>query len=973
LLATLSVTTVADNGAGSLRAALQSAGAGDTINFAPSLAGQTITLASDLTRITQNNLTISAAGVPGITVSGANQFDIFHINSGVTGVTIDSLAISGGVSDTFSRGGGGGVSNQGGLTLRNSVVTGNVAIGKLTYAGGGIANSGTLTAINCTVTNNSATLSAAVVAGACAGGIATAYGSATLIGCTVTGNSATLNAGATCAGGIATFTGTLTVVNSTVANNQSGASAADDGTAGGIAIYGSAALTNSTIANNVLLLSAAGASAGGGIAVATPSVVTLTNCTVANNLSSVNAGPNVAGGLSTPGSSTLANTIIANNQAVFSSADVNGTVTANFSLIGVSTGTVNGSNNLLNMNAQLDPAGLRTNGGSVTTIALQSTSPAIDRGSNAFVTSPPFQPAPFTDERGTGFNRIINGTVDMGAYEFQPSATTTTLTSAVNPSAQGGPVLFTATVVGSAPGSNAGQGTVTFIIDGVAQAAVTLVNGVATFLATALSVGSHSVQANYGGFTEGAYQLAASSASLTQVVNATPASPSLVKVVSSLNPSQIGQTVTFTAQVSSAGATPTGTITFFDGNTTLGTVMIVGGKASLTTSALSAGVHTIFAVYTGDGNYLPSTGDVKQVVDSPVFPTDYFAVGSDAGVPTQVSIFDAHGTLLGSFNPFAGTGFTGGVRVATGDVNGDGIPDLIVGSGPGGVTIVLVYDGAALLAKPISPTPMLSFTPYGPGFAGGVFVAVGNLDGGTTGEIITGADAGGGPQVNIYSAAQIQSGNLTTPAVAFFAYPFGNGVFFTGGVRVAAADLNGDGKADLITAAGPGGGPQVNVYLGAAKTFIVGAGTASPQPFLAFFAFGPSLSGFKGGVYVTAQDVDGDDHADLFFGAGAGGSAEVTGFSGAQLSAAMPNLNPTVGFFGITPTSFAGGVRVGSTLGFVGSSFGPVLLAAAGPGGGPQLDEFNEQTIFTVGTPSPFAAFNVPPGGFTSGLFVPAT
>jgi hypothetical protein len=350
----------------------------------------------------------------------------------------------------------------------------------------------------------------------------------------------------------------------------------------------------------------------------------------------------------------------------------------------------------------------------------------------------------------------------------------------------------------------------------------------------------------------------------------------------------------------------------------------------------------------------------------------FFASGTDAGISTAVTIYNSAGSPIGSFNPFAGTGFTGGVRVAVGDVNGDGIQDLIVGSGRGGIGVVLVYDGKSVLSNPNNPTVFRSFNPYSNVFTGGVFVAAGNLDGGPVDEIVTGADGGGGSQVNIYSAAQIQAGNLTTPANAFFAYPG-----FTGGVRVACGDVNGDGLADIITAAGPGGGPQINIYLGISTGGFISTlgGAASPTPSFAFFAFGPSLPSYTGGIFVTAEDVNGDGKADLFLGAGAN-SSEVAVFSGAQLFAPTPNVNPLTAFFAISPSSFTGGVRVGTTVGqFNANQTGPILLASAGPGGGPQIAEFNATSIFNNPStpPTPFLAFNVPIGNFSNGVFVSVT
>src|SRR5262249_44054149 len=154
------------------------------------------------------------------------------------------------------------------------------------------------------------------------------------------------------------------------------------------------------------------------------------------------------------------------------------------------------------------------------------------------------------------------------------------------------------------------------------------------------------------------------------------------------------------------------------------------------------------------------------------------------------------GTEL-QFDAFA-PGFLGGVRVARGDVNGDGVPDIIVGAGPSGGPQVEVFDGktGALL---------MSFMAFDPAFRGGVYVAAADVNGDGSADIIVGAGAGGGPQVKVFSG---KDGSLL---MSFMAYD----VNFHGGVTVAAGDVNGDGKADVITGAGPGGGPHVEVFSGA--------------------------------------------------------------------------------------------------------------------------------------------------------------
>src|SRR5262249_26021764 len=133
-----------------------------------------------------------------------------------------------------------------------------------------------------------------------------------------------------------------------------------------------------------------------------------------------------------------------------------------------------------------------------------------------------------TDQRGPGFPRFTNGTVTIGAFQLQPFASTTTLTSAPNPSTVGQAVTFTATVAvtPTTSGAPTPQGTVTFTIDGAAQAPVPLTGPTAVFTTPPLAVGSHTVTATYNGFALGGIVITASaSATLAQVVNATPPPP----------------------------------------------------------------------------------------------------------------------------------------------------------------------------------------------------------------------------------------------------------------------------------------------------------------------------------------------------------------------------------------------------------------------------------------------------------------
>src|SRR5262249_34646239 len=136
------------------------------------------------------------------------------------------------------------------------------------------------------------------------------------------------------------------------------------------------------------------------------------------------------------------------------------------------------------------------------------------------------------------------------------------------------------------------------------------------------------------------------------------------------------------------------------------------------------------------------------------------AVGTGAGQQPLVNVYDAvSGHLIASFDAFAPT-FLGGVSVAVGDVNGDGVPDIIVGAGPGGGPHVKIIDGTKLSDvdsnNEIDNSALLGqFYAYSPFFTGGVFVAYGVSNG--LPQIITGAGAGGGPHVKVIDGAEINT------------------------------------------------------------------------------------------------------------------------------------------------------------------------------------------------------------------------
>jgi hypothetical protein len=284
-----------------------------------------------------------------------------------------------------------------------------------------------------------------------------------------------------------------------------------------------------------------------------------------------------------------------------------------------------------------------------------------------------------------------------------------------------------------------------------------------------------------------------------------------------------------------------------------------------------------------------------------------------------VSTFSLTGTLLSSTNPFPG--YNGPLSVATGDVNHDGTLDLIVATliGSSHVKVFSGTDGSLLY----------SFFAF-PGFSGGASVAAGDVNGDGFADIVVGAGPGGSGHMKVFSG---QDGSLL---MSFFAYPG-----YTGAVSVAAADVNGDGHADIVTGST---GDLTNGLFGAytAPSHVKVFSGLDGSVLQSFYAF----PGTTGGVNVAAGDLTGSGHAEIVVGA-ANGSSQVATFDG-QTGAQLLSFQAFTGF--------AGGVRVGVS--------GRNIIAGAGPGAGPHVKLFDG----AVGTlQQSFYAFDPV---FVSGVFV---
>ena len=285
--------------------------------------------------------------------------------------------------------------------------------------------------------------------------------------------------------------------------------------------------------------------------------------------------------------------------------------------------------------------------------------------------------------------------------------TAVSLTSNVNPSTVGQSVTFTATVTTPGGGVNP-TGTVTFF-DGSTPLSTQTLNGsgVATYTTATLANGVHQMTAVYNG-SSGTQVQGSTSAVLNQDVQV----PSTIAVVSSLNPSNYGASVTFTATVTSTATSPaTGTVNFLDNGVFIGSGTLGGnpGKATFTISTLVVGTHPITVTYAGDSYNTGSSSaaPLNQVVQQAQTVTTVSATPSP-GIAGTAETISATVQLLSGSAPLAGTvTFTSGTTtLGSASLNASGVATITPTLAPGSYQIVATYQGNANgLSSASAPLP----------------------------------------------------------------------------------------------------------------------------------------------------------------------------------------------------------------------------------------------------------------------------
>ncbi|QDU19646.1 DUF4394 domain-containing protein [Urbifossiella limnaea] len=537
---------------------------------------------------------------------------------------------------------------------------------------------------------------------------------------------------------------------------------------------------------------------------------------------------------------------------------------------------------------------------SPTSGAVTATAPAINGAATAAVAaaySNSFGQAP-----GVGGPTTLY-VLDAASNSLLIQAPASSLTTAVGPITQNGTPLDFSSVAGfdlpaavtsPAPGGSpaVGAGYASLVVGGNTRLyRIDLATGAATDLgATPLAISAFTM----GDAPTGAVRFQTTTA--TAAEGTTP-------VVALTRTSTTGP---LTVTVTTTGGTATAGVDYAPGPVT-GTFADGSNTATFTVptdaDVLIEGNETaVFGITTGPGVIVGTPAAFTLTLADttpPVAPSRNLVIGQQSGA-AAVFVPNASGQYPGSpaatLQPFPG--FSGTLRVAGGDVNGDGTADTVLVTGPGTALRLAVISGVDNSTVLVAP-----FDPFGGNFTGGGFVAARDLDGDGTDEFVVTPDEGGGPRVSVFGR---NADGTTTVRANFLGIDDPN---FRGGARAALGDVNGDGVPDVVVSAGFGGGPRTAIFTG--QSVLAGAPVRLVNDFFAFP--GTDAVNLRNGTFVASSDVTGDGFADLIFGGGPGGAPRVFILSGALVSAGQVDAAqaaPVANFFVAGNVNDRGGVRV---------------------------------------------------------------
>jgi hypothetical protein len=514
---------------------------------------------------------------------------------------------------------------------------------------------------------------------------------------------------------------------------------------------------------------------------------------------------------------------------------------------------------------------------------------------------------------------------DGGQYVSQESlpetliitgrTTTTTLTASPTSGVYGSPVVFTALVSPGGPPNYAG-GSVEFYAGSTLLQTLPLtfagsIPQPVQYTTYGLQGGNYSVTARFTGDGENYLPSTSDPISLTISKAATQ-----LGLKSNFDRVQVGTPITLTATLSNSAfdpaVQPTGPISFYLGGLLVGTSTLKGNTATLVVTPSETGTLVYEAKYAGTNNYAPCSGSTTVTAFQQT-TENFFLVAPQQGPFVQMfdRITNQQTTV---FEPF-GPSYSGGFTVAKGDINSDGVADLLYSPRSGGQ--IQIYDG-------VNFNPMGTVYPFGIGLNSSLSIAVGDINGDGYGDVIS-APSGIGFAPHVVA---ISGRDLTTTLFSQYAYA----PQFHGGVSVAAGEVNGDGALDIITAPLVGAPPHIVTFNGRTGAVMQ-----------SYYAYSPL---YMGGTSITAADLNGDGFTEIITGASAAAPHVVV--------VDARTMSVKASFYAYAP-GFGGGVRV-STIQDVNGDGVNDILTAPGLGAGPNIVRFDGAKAL-MGQPSVIDSF----------------